>query len=115
MSQMSKFFSKYKNEVLLSIHTCAPAKVLNYNSSTHRADLQPLFLMADTSGKVYKQTPINDAPVPRHCRDDIRNGCLVFYMCAQRSIANLDGTNYVDPDSYTLFSENDAIVVGVFD
>lgn len=115
MSEMSKFFSKFKTETLLSIHTLAPAKVLKYNASTKRADLQPLFLMADEAGYVYKQTPIEDAPVLKHCQEDIKDGCLVFYLCAQRSLADLDGTNYIDPDSHVFFSENDAVVVGVFD
>lgn len=115
MSQMSKFFQQFKRETLLSIHTLAPAKVLKYDSNTKRADLQPLFLMADTNDNVYKQSPINDSPVLKHCQDDIRVGCLVFYMCAQRSLENLSGTNFIDPDSHSLFSENDAVVVGVFD
>lgn len=115
MSEMAKTFEKHKKNILLEINTLAPAKVLSYNPNTHRADLQPLFLMADESGVVYKQSPINDAPVLRHCQDDIRVGCLVFYMCAQRSLADLNGTNFIDPDSEKFFSDNDAVVVGVFD
>lgn len=115
MSEMSKFFNQYKDTILLSIHTLAPAKVLKYDSSSHRADLQPLFFMADKNDTLYKQSPINDAPVLKHCQDDISVGCLVFYMCAQRSLADLNGINFIDPDSHVFFSENDAVVVGVFD
>lgn len=115
MSEMSKSLSSFQNEILLTINTLAPARVLNYDRYTHRADLQPLFLTADTNGSVYKQSPINGAPVLKHCQGDIRAGCLVFYMCAQRSLAELNGTNFIDPDSHVFFSDNDAIVVGVFD
>ncbi|NMH83262.1 hypothetical protein [Heyndrickxia coagulans] len=115
MSQMSKFFNQFKRETLLSINTLAPAKVLEYNASTKRADLQPLFLLADSDGNTYKQSKIENAPVLNHCQGDVRAGALVFYICAQRSLANLNGTNYVNPDSSTLFSDNDAVVVGVFD
>lgn len=115
MSEMSKFFSKYKNELLLSINTLAPAKVIRYNHDTKRADIQPLFLVADTDDNLHKQSLIEDAPVLKHCQGNITIGCLVFYICAQRSLANLRGTNYIDPDSHTFFSDNDAVVVGVFD
>lgn len=116
MSYAAKFFNEqYKNSILLGINTVSPAKVLKYDPVSKRADLQPLFMMVDKDDNVYKQSPINDAPVLKHCQNDITQGCLVFYTCAQRSLANLDGTNFIDPDSKVFFSDNDAIVIGVFD
>ncbi|MBL5768236.1 Gp138 family membrane-puncturing spike protein [Heyndrickxia sporothermodurans] len=116
MSQLTKFFNdEYKNHILFSINTTAPAKVLKYNSSTKRADIQPLFLMANKDNTVYKQSPINDVPVLKHCQSDLKAGSLVFYSCAQRSLENLNGTNFIDPDSHQYFDSNDAVVIGVFD
>lgn len=116
MSEVSKFFNQeYKSYLLQSISTGAPAKVLKYDSVNYRADLQPLFLTADNEGNIYKQSPINDAFVPKHCRSDIKNGSVVFYIALQRSAANFNGTNFIDPDSHVYFSDNDSVVVGVWD
>jgi hypothetical protein len=116
MSHTTKFFSdEYKNHILLGINTTAPARVIKYNPTTFRADLQPLFLTSDKEGSVYKQSPIYEAPVMKHCQGDIKDGSVVFYSCAQRSLANLNGTEFIDPDSHVLFSDNDAIVIGVWE
>jgi hypothetical protein len=116
MSEISRFFNEeYMNYILTGIHTAAPAKVIKYDANTKRADLQPLFLTADKEGNIYKQSPINGAIVPKHCQPDIKDGCLVFYMAFQRSAANLNGTDFIDPDSHVFFSDNDSIVVGVWD
>lgn len=140
MSEASKFFEEFGQGVLLSVATLAPGKVINYDASTKTADIQPLFLTAD-SENVYKQTPIYGAPVLDHCRElplleehscgdpyctcdsvlnayaawrRLKSGDLVFYVPAQRSLADLDGTSYIDPDSHDLMSSNDAVVVGRF-
>ncbi|MED4455897.1 hypothetical protein [Metabacillus fastidiosus] len=115
MSQMSMFFEEYMNEILLKVNTLAPARVMSYNIITKRADLQPLFLIANKDGSVYKQSPIYNIPVPKHCQSDMRSGVLVFYMSAQRSLAEMNGANFIDPDSHDFFSPIDAVVMAVID
>lgn len=114
MSEASNFFEEFNREVLLSVTTLAPGKVLRYNASTKRADIQPLFLTADQEN-VYKQSLIEDAPVLKHCQADCKPGVVVFYIPAQRSLADLNGVSFIDPDSHDLMSSNDAVVVGVWD
>lgn len=114
MSEVMKFFDDLQRETLLSVATLAPGRVIKYNSSTKRADIQPLFLTADKEGNIYRQSPIYDAPVLKHCQSDCVTDALIFYITAQRSLAELNGTNFIDPDSHDLMSSNDAVVVGVF-
>lgn len=140
MSEASKFFGEFERDILLSVSTLAPGKVLNYDSGTKRADIQPLFLTAD-SDNMYKQSPIYGVPVLDHCRElpsleehkcgdidctcdtvlneyarwrRLKSGDLIFYIPTQRSLADLSGTEYIDPDSHDLMSSNDAVIVGRF-
>jgi len=114
MSEAAKFMDEFSREILLSVATLAPGKIIHYNSASKRADIQPLFLTADEEN-IYKQSPIFNAPVLKHCEADCRNGAVVFYIPTQRSIADLKGAAFIDPDSHDLMSSNDAVVVGVFD
>lgn len=114
MSEATKFFAEYQREILLSVATLAPGKVVAYNPSSKRATIQPLFLTADEEN-VYQQSPIFNAPVLKHCQADCKVGATVFYVPAQRSLAGLNGAEFIDPDSYDLMSSNDAVVVGVWD
>lgn len=133
MSKANQFFETLKRDVLLRVATGAPAKVLKYNKQTQRADIQPLFLVGTRSGDLYKQSVIEDVPVPDHLTAipefenhndsairayskarELKEGDRVIYVVAQRSLDNLDGTNFIDPDSRDLMSSNDAIIVGRF-
>lgn len=109
------FNNEYAQHLLMDLNTLAPGQVIHYDSGTHRADIQPLFMIKSKEGSVYKQSIIQEAPVLKHVQPDITDGCLVFYVCAQRSLENLKGTNLIDPDSHQLFDSNDAVVIGVFD
>lgn len=141
MSQMNLSFEGFKQEIMLSINTLAPAKIIKYDSNKKIADIQPLFLTADKSDNLYKQSPIYDVPVLDHCTGidmfenytcgdpnctcdsvlqqyaqwrKLKAGDLVFYIPAQRSLANLNGVEFIDPDSFKFMSSNDAVIVGRF-
>lgn len=114
MSEAQKFFqNEYKQSVLQSINTGAVGRVINLTAGNKKANIQPLFMRMTTAGSLRKQTPINDCPVARHCRDDIWVGAVVFYVAAQRSLSNMNGNNFIDPGSHTMFSDNDAVILGV--
>lgn len=115
MSYTNRFFNDaYKRNILTSIHTIAPAKVIHYSSGSHRADLQPLFMTKDTHGQLNKQSMISGAPVLKHVEPDIYDGCLVFYACSERSLDYMNRTGTIDPHSHQMFDPNDAVVIGVF-
>lgn len=115
MSYTNRFFNDaYKRNILTSIHTIAPAKVIHYDAGRHRADIQPLFMTKNTNGQVNKQSMISGAPVLKHVEADITDGCLVFCACAERSLENLNGTAAIDPQAHQMFDPNDAVIIGVF-
>ncbi|WP_169741079.1 hypothetical protein [Carnobacterium gallinarum] len=70
-------------------------------------------MMKTESGKLLKQTIINGVPITKHCIDDATVGATVVYIAAQRSIANMNGSNFIDPAAHSLMSDNDAIILGV--
>lgn len=139
MSEITKFFREMQQEILLSVSTSAPAKVLKVDLKKGLADIQPLFLTCDKEGNIYKQSIIEDALIPDHllgsdllanhtCGDpvctcdsvlnqyarerELKVGELVAYSVSQRSLDNLNGTDFIDPDSHDLMSSNDAFIVG---
>jgi len=114
MSEATSFFEDFHREMLLSVATLAPGKIIRYNAATKRADIQPLFLTADKQN-IYKQSLIEDVPVLKHCQADCKPEAVVFYIPTQRSLADLNGGSFIDPDSHDLMSSNDAVVIGVWD
>lgn len=139
MSEMTKFFKEMQQEILLSVSTSAPAKVLKVDLKKGLADIQPLFLTCDKEGNIYKQSIIEDALIPDHllgsdllanhtCGDpyctcdsvlnqyarerELKVGERVAYSVSQRSLDNLNGTDFIDPDSHDLMSSNDAFIIG---
>lgn len=139
MSEATRFFSDLQREILLSVATSAPAKVVKVDLKKGLADIQPLFLTCDKEGNIYKQSIIQGALIPDHllgsdllanhsCNNpdctcdsilnqfaktqELKVGERVAYSVAQRSLDNLDGTSFIDPDSHDLMSSNDAFIVG---
>lgn len=114
MSEAQKFFQNdYKQSILQGINTGAIGKVISLAPGSEKANIQPLFMRMTIEGSLRKQTPINGCPVAKHCRDNISIGDVVFYVAAQRSLSNMNGNNFIDPGSHTMFSDNDAVVLGV--
>lgn len=111
MSNASMFFEEYKRNILQSINTCSLGRIVSINGN--RANVQPLFMMKSTNGELFKQTIINDVPITKHCVDDATVGATVVYIAAQRSIANMNGSNFIDPAAHSLMNDNDAIILGV--
>lgn len=139
MGEVAKFFADFQRETLLSVATAAPAKVLKVDLKNGLADIQPLFLTCDKEGNIYKQSIIEGALIPDHllgsdllanhtCGDpdctcdsvlnqyskerELKEGELIAYSVAQRSLDNLNGTNFIDPDSHDIMSSNDAFIIG---
>lgn len=64
MSNASQFFSEnIKSQLLLSINTCMPCKVLSYNEGSRRAKIQPLFKTKEVGREPSAQSVIEDVPV----------------------------------------------------
>lgn len=63
MSNSSEFYSNFKNQLLLSINTCMPCKVLSYDEEKRLAKIQPLFMFKEVNREPEKHSVIEDVPV----------------------------------------------------
>lgn len=111
----TKFFEGFAQAITLGIHTTAPARVTKFDSVRHRATVKILFKTKSTSGSLSEYTVIEDAPVLKHCIEDIKVGSCVFVSFAERALDNLNGNKEFDPDSVRLHDISDAVVMGVFE
>ena len=114
MGKETEFFDNLTAYIKQSIHTTAPARVLEYYPAAHRADLKILYLSTDGE-YLYDEAIVENAPVLKHVVPDIKKGSTVFVSFAERSIANMAGNSEFDPDSSDTHDINDAVVIGVFE
>lgn len=63
MSNSSEFYSNFKSQLLLSINTCMPCKVISYDESKRLAKIQPLFMVKEINRAPEKLSVIEDVPV----------------------------------------------------
>ncbi|GGA31033.1 Gp138 family membrane-puncturing spike protein [Psychrobacillus lasiicapitis] len=142
MSNSSEFYSNFKNQLLLSINTCMPCKVLAYNESNRTAKIQPLFMIKEINRAPEKLSVLEDVPVLFE-RVKIKNntaisvtipnsdhtqitfnesvelvpsinvGDIVLAVFAQRSLDDAIEGNVVYPGTSRLFAVHDAIIVGI--
>ncbi|MEK5148760.1 Gp138 family membrane-puncturing spike protein [Psychrobacillus sp. FSL K6-4615] len=142
MSNSTEFYSNFKNQILLSINTCMPCKVLSYNEGSRTAKIQPLFMVKEMNRAPEKLSVVNDVPVmfervklknntaisvsipnsdhtqitfnePVELEPSINAGDTVLVVFAQRSIDDAVEGNLVYPGASRLFDVHDAIIVGL--
>lgn len=124
MSNSTEFFSNFKNQILLSINTCMPCKVLAYNEGSRTAKIQPLFMVKEVNRSPEKLSVLEDVPVLKQ-KYKVNGGATEEYVpvlsvgdtvlavFCQRAIDDaLDG-NIVFPGTSRLFDVHDAIIVGI--
>jgi len=124
MSNSTEFFSNFKNQILLSINTCMPCKVLSYNEGSRTAKIQPLFMVKEVNRSPEKLSVLEDVPVLKQ-KYKVNGGATEEYVpvlsvgdtvlavfCQRANDDALDG-NIVYPGTSRLFDVHDAIIVGI--
>ena len=124
MSNSSEFYSNFKNQILLSINTCMPCKVLSYNEGSRTAKIQPLFMVKEVNRSPEKLSVLEDVPVLKQ-KYKVNGGATEEYVpvlsvgdtvlavfCQRANDDALDG-NIVYPGTSRLFDVHDAIIVGI--
>lgn len=124
MSNSTEFFSNFKNQIILSINTCMPCKVLAYDEGSRTAKIQPLFMVKEVNRAPEKLSVLEDVPVLKQ-KYKVNGGATEEYVpvlsagdtvlavFCQRAIDEaLDG-NVVYPGTSRLFAVHDAIIVGI--
>lgn len=90
-------------------------KVVRYNETTHRADIQ---LQLDDTGGQDEVGIINDCPVLMNCYAfdggaSMKVGATVFAVFNDRDLDNFSGGKYTKASDRT-HDVNDAVVIGVW-
>ncbi|MGA4517195.1 Gp138 family membrane-puncturing spike protein [Solibacillus silvestris] len=63
MANSAMFFENFRNQILLSINTCMPCKVLSYDEKTRMASIQPMFKQKEVGKEPQALSIIEDVPV----------------------------------------------------
>ena len=63
MANSAMFFENFRNQILLSINTSMPCKVISYDEDKRLATIQPLFKIKETGRDPEALSVIEDVPV----------------------------------------------------
>ncbi|EAC5129619.1 hypothetical protein WKM37_000100 [Listeria monocytogenes] len=111
MAQDTKFFDSFIRLVNSSVSVLLMCRVVNYDATNKRADVQPLNLKRNGT----KRGMIIDALVLKHTEEDMAQGKVVAVVFSDCELDNIQGSGDFKPDSSRQHSVNDAVVVGVWD
>ncbi|EAC2203415.1 hypothetical protein MJV52_002303 [Listeria monocytogenes] len=111
MAQDTKFFDSFIRLINSSVSVLLMCRVVNYDASNKRADVQPLNLKPNGA----KRAMILDALVLKHTEEDISEGKIVAIVFSDCELDNINGSTDFKPESSRQHSVNDAVVVGVWD
>lgn len=139
MSKETNFFDLFERRIKLAIHTSGPARVLAFDEEKREADIELLFMTANSNGGLSKYPMIPSVPVmgmrykvkteyQAHIDGTsstiqpleeieyvpfLKKGDVVFVVFAERALDNLQNTPF-DPDSMRTHDVRDAWIVGVW-
>lgn len=140
MAKDTTFLDAFAQQIKLSIHTIAPAKVVKYDENKQKADIQLLFMTVYKDGTKEPYRLLEDVPVmfqrfklnkgqsftavingvskTVQIEQDLvyapflRAGDIVVVGFAERALDNLTNRPF-DPEYHRTHSVQDAIVLGV--
>lgn len=110
MVNLAKIVDDLINLAMRRINVMHLCRVIKYNSSTKRADVQPLALRSNKQ----KRALIQDAIVLNHCQSSIGVGKVVCVVFADRDLDNFNGKKDFSLASKRMHSLNDAVIAGVY-
>lgn len=116
---LSKLIDGFVNRAMAGVHVAIPCRVVTFDETTCRADVQPLVRMGDDTPAVIQSVPALGRK--RKIGPDIEvekpfyeKGDVVYVVCADREIKNTLRGQVAAPDSTRAHDINDAVIVGVF-
>lgn len=111
MTQEAVFFDAFREQIVLSLNTCFPAKILSFDG--REAKIQPLFMVKPYNEPAEPLAVIEGVPALKHVIPDITTNAVVLCVVAQRSLDDaLSGKPYYAGKARIL-SVQDAVIVGV--
>ncbi|QCT03283.1 hypothetical protein E6C60_2571 [Paenibacillus algicola] len=116
---LSKLIEGFVDRAMGGVHVGLPCRVISFNESTCRADVQPLIRTGDDEPAVIQNVPAlgRKRKVGVEIETEkpfYEKGDIVLVVCADREIKNALGGKVAAPDSTRSHDINDAVIVGVF-
>lgn len=116
---LSRLIEGFVNRAMSGVHVALPCRVVSFDESTCRADVQPLVRTGDDAPAVIQNVPAlgrkrRIGPEIEIEKPFYEKGDLVYVVCADREIKNTLGGQVAAPDSARMHDINDAVIVGVF-
>ncbi|WP_088005598.1 Gp138 family membrane-puncturing spike protein [Indiicoccus explosivorum] len=123
MSEDMSFFRKFKQDILLSINTSMPAKVISYDKAQREAKVQPLYKSKEKGREPVTLPVLESVPVlfqrfevdgvEREYLPVIRAGDIVLLSFSQRELDDALTGQPAYPSPNRLFPLTGAVIVGV--
>lgn len=123
MSNASRFFENMRQQILLSINTAMPCKVLAYDKGTRTAKIQPLFKVKEVGHAPEALAPVDGVPVcfQRYEVDGVTKtyfpvleaGDTVLAVFGQRAIDDAVNGKLSFPGFSRTLDIQDAMIVGI--
>ncbi|MFC2948527.1 Gp138 family membrane-puncturing spike protein [Virgibacillus sediminis] len=123
MSEDMVFYRQFKRDILLSINTSMPGRVIEYDKTNREAKVQPLFKTKEKGKNPVSLPVLEGVPVlsQRFEVDGIekeyvpilKRGDVVLLSISQREIDDVLGGKSAYPSPNLLFPLTGAVIVGV--
>lgn len=123
MSGDMSFYRRFKQDILLSINTTMPAKVLAYDQASQEAKVQPLYKTKEKGQAPVSLPVLEGVPalsqrfdvdgVVREYKPVLRAGDVVLLSFSQRELDDVLGGQPAYPSPNRLFPLTGAVIIGV--
>ncbi|GAB6990849.1 Gp138 family membrane-puncturing spike protein [Paenibacillus pini] len=117
---LSQLLSSFQDKLLSSLHVGFPCKVIKFDESKLTADVQPLIRTTSGDPAMLQGVPVLgqqwkiDGGTAQVYKPVLRQGDVVFVVCADQEIKNALNGSIASADTGRQHDPNDAVIVGVF-
>lgn len=124
MAESAMFLQEFKEQILLTVNTCYPARVLIFDENNLEAKIQPLFMTKDVGEEpeeqdvlegvplMYQQYKIDNGPTQKFV-PVVKKGDIVMCIVAQRSLDDADVGRPYYAGKARIMNMQDSVIVGV--
>lgn len=123
MSGEMNFYRRFKQDILLSINTTMPAKVLAYDQASKEAKVQPLYKTKEQGHSPVSLPVLEGVPALSHrfevdgvvkeYKPVLNPGDVVLLSFSQRELDDVLGGQPAYPSPNRLFPLTGAVIIGV--
>lgn len=124
MTESAMFLQEFKEQILLAVNTCYPARVLSFDEKNLEAKIQPLFMTKDINEEAEIQDVLEGVPllfqryrinngIPQKYQPVVQKGDVVLCVIAQRSLDDLDTGRPYYAGKARIMNMQDSVIVGV--